>query len=225
MSAEIDPDMLPILEAMRAAPPVDYTAMPIEEARAIFSAGAAPWAALAPQVLQIDDLTLPGPAGALAARVFRPAAGRLPLIVFVHGGGWTFGSVDSHQNEMRYLALASGAAVLGIDYRLGPEHPFPAGLDDVLATIAYARSGALGEGIDASRLALAGDSAGANLALGTMLALRDRGTPQVRRGGAVLRLLRARFRYREPPALRQWRVRSHHDADALVLAQFPRPGH
>ena len=179
MSIEIDPDMLPMLEAMRAAPPIDYAAMPIEEARAIFSAGAAPWAALAPQVLQIDDLTLPGAAGALAARLLRPVAGRLPLIVFVHGGGWTFGSIDSHQNEMRYLALASGAAVLGIDYRLGPEHPFPAGLDDVLATIAYARSGALGEGIDASRLALAGDSAGANLALGAMLALRDRGTPPV----------------------------------------------
>ncbi|MDR3476238.1 MAG: alpha/beta hydrolase [Devosia sp.] len=184
MTAEIDPDMLPILEAMRAAAPVDYAAMPIAEARTIFDAGTAPWRALAPEVPEVEDLTLAGAAGPMRARLYRPAFGRLPLVVFVHGGGWTFGSVDSHENEMRFLALASRAAVLGFDYRLGPEHPFPAGLDDILAVLAQVRAGALGDRVDASRLALAGDSAGANLALGALLALRDKGAAQV--SGAML---------------------------------------
>jgi acetyl esterase len=177
VSAEIDPDMLPILEAMRAAPAVDYPALPIEEARAMFNRGVAPWAALAPQNLVIDELSIPGATAPMRARLYRPRRERLPLIVFVHGGGWTFGSVDSHENETRYLALASGAAVLGFDYRLSPECPFPGPLDDVLAALAAIRGGALGETVDATRLAIAGDSAGANLALGAMLALREAGLP------------------------------------------------
>lgn len=177
MTPYIDPDMLPILTAMRAAPPVDYRAMPIEVARDVFEQGMAPWVALSPQNLVVDDLSLPGAAGLLRARLFRPSAEKLPLIVFVHGGGWTFGSVDSHQNEMRYLALKSGCAVLGFDYRRGPETPFPGPLDDVLAVIDTVRAGALEERADAGRLALAGDSAGANLALGALLALRDAGKP------------------------------------------------
>src|SRR6185437_11194225 len=97
MTPYVDPDMLPILEAMRAAPPIDYTAMPIEAARDVFEQGMAPWNALSPQNLLVEDLTIGGAAGPLRARLFRPDAEKLPLIVFVHGGGWTFGSVDSHQ--------------------------------------------------------------------------------------------------------------------------------
>ncbi|MEO8882453.1 MAG: alpha/beta hydrolase fold domain-containing protein [Devosia sp.] len=177
MSAEIDPDMLPMLEAMRAAPSIDYAAMLIGEARKVFDQGAALWSAMAPELHTVRDLTLDGATGPMRARLYLPAAGRLPLIVYVHGGGWTFGSVDSHENEMRYLALGTGAAVLGFDYGLAPERPFPAGIDDTVAVIAAARRGVLGEDIDAARLALAGDSAGANLALGALLALRRTGVP------------------------------------------------
>jgi len=180
MNIEVDRDMAPILEAMRAAPPFDYAAVPIDEARAAFDRAAAPWRALAPDILYMNDLTLAGAAGPMRARLYRPTAGILPLVIFVHGGGWTFGSVDSHENEMRHLALASGAAVLGIDYRLAPEHPFPAPLDDVLAAIAGIRRGGLGDRVDHRRWALAGDSAGANLALGALLALRDTGEPTAR---------------------------------------------
>ena len=171
----VDPDMLPILAAMRAAPPIDYPAMSMAEARPVFEAGMAPWTALGPQDLAIDDLALPGATAPMRARLYRPVAEKLPLILFVHGGGWVFGSVDSHANEMRYLARASGCAVLGFEYRLAPEHPFPAPLDDVRAAIAAVRAGALGDLAEAGRLALAGDSAGANLALGALLALRDAG--------------------------------------------------
>jgi acetyl esterase len=177
MSPYVDPDMLAILETMRAAPPVDYAAMPMGEARQVFEQGMAPWTALGPRDLVVDELTLAGASGQMRARLYRPKAERLPLILFVHGGGWTFGSVESHANEMRYLALESGCAVLGFDYRLAPEFPFPAPLEDVLAAIDAVRTGALGDLADADRLALAGDSAGANLALAALLALRDAGEP------------------------------------------------
>jgi acetyl esterase len=183
MTPYIDPDMLPILTAMRAAPPIDYSAMPIEVARDVFEQGMAPWSALSPQNLIVEDLTVPGAAGPLRARLFRPTAERLPLIVFIHGGGWTFGSVDSHQNEMRYLALKSGCAVLGFDYRRGPETPFPAPLDDVLAVVEAVRGGVLEDRAEVRKLALAGDSAGANLALGALLALRDAGQPMPEAAG------------------------------------------
>jgi len=176
----VDPDMAPILNAMRVAGPVDYAAMPIEDARVLFARGCEPWCALAPEVAQVSDVTLPGVAAPLRSRLYRPSAGTLPLIIFVHGGGWTFGSLDSHENECRYLALSSGAAVLAIDYRLAPEHPFPAPLEDVLAAIAAVKAGVLGDGIDPTRFALAGDSAGANLALGALLTLRDAGEAPAR---------------------------------------------
>ena len=179
MTVEIDPDMLPILEAMRSAPPVDFAAMPIDEARVVWNRGVAPWSALAPPVRHVDELTIAGRAGPMRARLYRAADGILPLVVFVHGGGWTFGSVDSHEVEMRSLALASGAAVLGFDYRLAPEHPFPAALEDVRAVLAAVRDGVLGDAVDVTRIALAGDSAGAHLALATLLALRDAGAPGV----------------------------------------------
>jgi acetyl esterase len=182
MNAEVDPDMAPILAAMKAAGPVDYASLPIAEARAVFERGAAPWSALAPEIASVEDVTLNGADGTLRGRLYRPQAGVLPLVVFVHGGGWTFGSLDSHENEARHLALASGAAVLAVDYRLGPEYPFPAPLDDVLAAIAAVQGGALGAQIDVRRFALAGDSAGANLALGALLALRDAGGMTARCG-------------------------------------------
>jgi len=183
-NAVVDPDMAQILNAMREAGPIDYAALPIAEARAVFERGAAPWCALAPDIASIEDVTLPGVDAPLRARLYRPREGTLPLVIFVHGGGWTFGSLDSHENEIRHLALASGAAILSIDYRLAPENPFPAPRDDVLAAIAAVKGGALGNKIDPRRFALAGDSAGANLALGALLALRDTSAETAR--GAVL---------------------------------------
>jgi acetyl esterase len=93
----------------------------------------------------------------------------------VHGGGWTFGSIDTHDVIMRHLALQSDCAVFGVDYRLAPEDPFPAGLSDVLATIEYVAGGALGGDVNADAIALAGDSAGANIALAAMLTHRSHG--------------------------------------------------
>jgi acetyl esterase len=170
--------MAPILARLKAAQAVDMRALPIGEARALFEQQQRPWVWADAEMADTRDLTVPGAAGRLRARLHVPegGAGR-PAILFLHGGGWTFGSIDTHDGTMRLIAAAAGHPVLGIDYRLSPETPFPGPLDDVLAAAAHIRSGALGEMVDPARLALAGDSAGANLALGAALALRERGTP------------------------------------------------
>jgi acetyl esterase len=176
VTISVDPHMRPILDALRAGPAVDLRALPIREARALFEAQQTPWAWCPVAMAGSRELSVPGVAGLMRARLHLPVTDNpLPLIIFVHGGGWTFGSIDTHDGTMRILAAVSGCAVLGIDYRLAPEHPFPAPLDDVLAALAFARSGALGAAVDPGRIALCGDSAGANLCLGAMTALRDRG--------------------------------------------------
>jgi acetyl esterase len=173
-----DRHMAPILERIRAAPVVDYTAMPMAQARPIWESLAAPWNEPRLPVASVRDLSIPGAAGEMRARLFQPAgAGPRPIVIFIHGGGWTFGSLESHDGHMRHLSHYSDCAVLGIEYRLAPEHPFPAPLDDIIAAIRFVRDGKLGGGIDAGRLALAGDSAGANLALIAMLHAKKAGEP------------------------------------------------
>ena len=171
----VDPDTARILVAARAATPPDYPAMPMAEARRAFAAFNRGCTAPLPDLAEIRELAAPGGAGEVRARLYRPAATRLPVVVYLHGGGWTFGSVDTHDRMMRLLALDSGCAVLGIDYRLAPEHPFPAAQEDALAAIAWLAAGGAGDAVDAARWAVAGDSAGANLALAVMLARRDSG--------------------------------------------------
>jgi acetyl esterase len=165
--------MQAILERLHAAPGVDYRTLPIAEARVLFDTAARPWNEGAPQIPDVRELTIP--TGSMRARLYRPSHGdRLPVIVFVHGGGWTFGSIDTHDGTMRNLARDSGCAVLGFDYRLAPEHPFPAPLDDVLAALRFVEEGFLDD-VDPDRIALAGDSAGANLALSALIARRRNG--------------------------------------------------
>ena len=173
-----DAAMAPILAAIRAAPAVDMRAMPLAEARALTVRTNAPWQWSAFAMAATRELALPGPAGPVPARLHVPAGlVRPPVIVYAHGGGWTFGTNDTHDGTMRTLAGEAKAAVLGVDYRLAPEHPFPAPLDDVMAAIAFVESGGLGSEVDSSRIALAGDSAGATLALGALIARRDLGLP------------------------------------------------
>jgi acetyl esterase len=180
-----DLEMQKILERLRREPAVDYRSMPIGKARDLFEEAARPWNEDAPAV-ETRNLTIASPQHTMRARLYLPKGGarlhggeRFTLIIYAHGGGWTFGSIDTHDGTMRRLAQASGCAVLGMDYRLAPEHPFPAPLDDVMTAIAFAESGALGESIDGARLALAGDSAGANLALAALLRRRDAGKAQL----------------------------------------------
>lgn len=102
----------------------------------------------------------------------------LPLLVFLHGGGWMFGDLETHDAMHRLLAARAGCAVLAVGYRLAPEHPFPAGLDDCTTAFAWARREAEGLGCDPTRVALGGESAGGNLTAALTLRLRDAGEAQ-----------------------------------------------
>jgi acetyl esterase len=126
---------------------------------------------------RIEPLEIPGPAGALAARLYVPhgAAESGPLLVYFHGGGWVIGDLETHEAPCRFLAANSGVRVLAIDYRLAPEHPFPAAAEDGGAAYAWASANAGQLGADPARIAVGGDSAGANLAAVAALAARDAG--------------------------------------------------
>lgn len=122
-----------------------------------------------PEMHAVSELRI----GQIAARLYRPADGRTPLVVYLHGGGWTIGSLETHDRICRRLADGSGAAVLAIDYRLAPEHPWPAAVDDTVAALQWVASGPPELGEAPGAVAAAGDSAGGTLAALACLRLRD----------------------------------------------------
>lgn len=130
----------------------------------------------------IDELTIPTRAGSVRGRLYRPArvAPPAPTFVFFHGGGFVAGSIDTHDNVARELAAVAGAAVVSVDYRLAPEHPFPAGVEDAVDATAWVVAQAADLGLDAGRLGVAGDSAGACLATAVAIQARDDGGPALR---------------------------------------------
>ncbi|MBB2917076.1 alpha/beta hydrolase [Cupriavidus alkaliphilus] len=136
-------------------------------------------------VAEIRTIAIPGeyPVREIPIRIYVPngSAGvcGLPIVVFVHGGGWVSGDLDTHDVLVRAIANGAGALVLSVDYRLSPEHPFPAGLDDTYATLVWAVGNAAEIGGDADRIAVAGDSAGGNLVAALALLARDRGGPAI----------------------------------------------
>ncbi len=129
-----------------------------------------------------EDIEVPGAAGPIPARLYRPLAPErkhLPLVLFLHGGGWSLGDLDSYDGLMRALCAGSGVAFLSLDYRLAPEHKFPAGLDDGLAAVRWLAQEAASLGADAGRLAVMGDSAGGNLAAVIAQSLADGSGPRL----------------------------------------------
>jgi acetyl esterase len=124
-----------------------------------------------------EDRTIPGPAGPVPVRVYRPEPTGSPpqAAVFFHGGGWVLGGLDSHDTLCRELAAQAGVVLVAVDYRLAPEHPYPAGLDDCAAATRWVAAHAADLGADGSRLGVVGDSAGASLAAGVAMLARDHG--------------------------------------------------
>jgi acetyl esterase len=132
------------------------------------------------EVARTQDRSIPGPNGDIPVRTYWPAGeAPLPLLVYFHGGGWVIGSIESHDMTCRSLANASGCAVVSVDYRLAPEHTFPAPLEDCYAAAVYIAEHAAEFDGDGSRLAVGGDSAGGNLAAAVSLMARDRGGPSI----------------------------------------------
>jgi acetyl esterase len=134
-------------------------------------------------VASTADRSVPTPDGDVPVRVYVPLGepgdsdGPRPVLVYLHGGGWTIGSIETHDNTCRSLANGSGAIVVSVEYRLAPEHPFPAGLDDCRAAVQWVVDNAGELGVDPERLAIGGDSAGGNLAAVLAQQLRDGGPP------------------------------------------------
>ncbi|GAC1475579.1 MAG: alpha/beta hydrolase [Isosphaeraceae bacterium] len=131
-----------------------------------------------PDVGRLEDLTIPGPAGPIRARLSAPAkSGVYPALVYFHGGGWVLCDLDSHDVLCRAITNAADIAVIAVDYRLAPEHPFPAAIDDAFAATSWIVANARSLGIDPARIAVGGDSAGGNLAAVVARRARDRGGP------------------------------------------------
>ncbi|OCB43967.1 lipase [Mycobacterium vulneris] len=167
------------------APIVDGVLDPISaaaEVRARLKASRRP--ATPVPVGNVEDRTVPGPAGEIPVRIYHPldsadAGTGLPVLVYFHGGGFVLCDLDSHDSCCRRLANGIGAIVVSVDYRLAPEHPYPAAVDDALAATEWVAAHAGELGGDPARLVVAGDSAGGNLAAVVAMTARDRGGPTI----------------------------------------------
>ena len=177
----LDPQMQRVLKriAKSALPP--FSTVSADEARRLYKEGRAALSPPVPEVGEVRGLAASGPAGPIPLRLYRgqgAAAGApLPLLVYFHGGGWTLGDLDTHDIVCRTLANRAHCAVVAVDYRMGPEHRFPAAVEDCLAATRWVTTRATALGVDATRIAVGGDSAGGNLAAVVAIALRDAGGP------------------------------------------------
>ncbi|WP_396918252.1 alpha/beta hydrolase [Mycolicibacterium sp.] len=156
------------------------TADGVDEARRKFSE--LPRREIHPEVVA-ENRTIDGPAGPVPVRIYRPPAADgeiLPVVVFIHGGGWSVGDLDSYDSTARRHAVGADAVVVSVDYRLAPEHPYPAAVDDVWAATQWVAGHAAELGADADRMAVAGDSAGGNLSAVVAQLARDAGGPHIR---------------------------------------------
>ena len=156
--------------------PADPLSDPLPVAREAARRYNALWNRALPPVARVTEMRVPVPGGEVMVRIYRPvlSAAPPPVLVYFHGGGFVLNGLDSHDRLMRLLALRSGAAVAGVSYSLAPETRFPGQLEQALAVIAWLRTYGAALGLEPTRLAVGGDSAGANLALAATLALRDR---------------------------------------------------
>ncbi len=173
----LDPQIEAMLSQMPPWPPM--RAQPLDQVRAAVSASSA---MLPPQpgtvVANVEDRTIPGAAGDIGIRVYTPESdGPFPVTVYFHGGGFVVGDLDSQDMIARGLAAGAASVVVSVDYRLAPEHKFPAAPDDAWAALTWVAANAASIGGDPARLAVAGDSAGGVLACGLAIRARDAGGP------------------------------------------------
>src|SRR6266700_473631 len=173
MVAPLDPVVAQIIPLL---PLRDPHIMTPQSARDALRALAASRAHVAPPpVNSVEDITVRGAAGALAARSYRVSDEISPTVVFLHGGGWVAGDLETHDRQARFLALETGAVVVSVDYRRPPEVRFPGAFEDAFAAVRDVATRIAAFGGDAKRLGVAGDSAGGNLAATVAIACRDAG--------------------------------------------------
>jgi acetyl esterase len=175
----LDPQAKRLIDAMPAMP--DLSSIDL----AMLREGMKAQSTLSPgepePVARVEERTLPGPAGDVPVRIYTPEGeGPFPVLVYFHGGGFVLCDLDTHDGTCRSLARGAGCVVVSVDYRLAPEHPFPAGPEDCYAATRWVAERASELGVDASRLAVGGDSAGGNLAAVVSLLAAERGGPSLR---------------------------------------------
>ena len=169
----VDPSIQVLLDSLAGTDTPDLSEQSVEEARAMMAL----LTLVDGEPEPVDDVTtrtIPGPAGDIPVRIYRNRSERAqPVLVWYHGGGWVIGDLESGDPTARKLANRSGAVVVSVDYRLAPEHPFPAAVDDCWAALEWVAANAAEIGGDPARVAIGGDSAGGNLAAVVAIALRD----------------------------------------------------
>jgi len=180
----LDPESQRILDLTAAANRPAWNTLSPEAARAQYLSLRPGSQGPRPDGAGVTDRTIPGPGGPLAVRIYRPKAAaadaKLPCLVYAHGGGWVFGNLDSHDVLCAQFAIEAGIVVFAIDYRLAPETRFPGAFDDVVAGLKWVAANGASIGVDASRLAIGGDSAGGNLAAAASIWARDNNGPKLR---------------------------------------------
>jgi acetyl esterase/lipase len=180
MPAALDPQMKLVLDVLNAAGPIFLRAETAEQARAKMQALLDANHVPPPEIYSVEDRHIPGPAGDIPIRVYTPAGRNSQgALVFFHGGGWVLGGLDSHDAVCRKLANGAGCVVVSVDYRLAPEHKFPAGVEDAYAAVKWVAENAATLGADLARIAVGGDSAGGNLAAVVAMMARDRSAPAI----------------------------------------------
>ncbi len=179
----LHPQVAALLERAARSPLPLYHTVPPFVARRLYRDTRG---AVSPKALEVAETRLllaPGPGGPVAMRGYRPSGASaqeiLPALVYFHGGGWVIGDLDTHDVLCRQLANGARCAVFSVDYRLAPESPFPAAVDDCIAATHYVAAGARALGIDPARIAVGGDSAGGNLAAVVSIDARDRAGPAI----------------------------------------------
>ncbi|MFI5269631.1 MAG: alpha/beta hydrolase, partial [Chloroflexota bacterium] len=170
----LDPQVKALLDQQAGAP------RPYEQSVAEARAGmmARPRVS-GPTLASEEDRCVPGPGGDIRIRIYRAAENTGAVLVYFHGGGWVLGNLDTHNGQCRNLAYGAGCVVVAVDYRLAPEHRFPAAADDAYAATKWVSDNAFSLGVDPGRLAVVGDSAGGNLAAVVCLMARERGGPPI----------------------------------------------
>lgn len=173
--SDLDPEVRRFIQTVAAsvARYPQFNSAPFPQVRRWAEEVRAPWTQGGPAMLERLDLAAPTRHGPVRLRIHRPSRGELPGLVYLHGGGWVLFSIDTHDRVMREYAARAGCCVIGVDYALSPENRFPVALEQVLDVVRWltAEGGTLG--IDTRRLAIGGDSAGANLSVATGLVLRE----------------------------------------------------